>query len=138
MNRKESAKYFKMAADNGDVFAMYQYSKKVHIDDGVKKDLNEQFKYLKMAADKENLEEMFSYAVLLDKWIETNVNKQQAAKFYKNSADKGLDHAIMRYAEMALSGDGIPKDIDEGLRYLKMASEKVNISVLKLIKKLTK
>ena len=66
------------------------------------------------------------------------MNKKEAVKYYRIAAYKGLNEAIMAYAEMLIQGDGIKQNKDEAIRYLKIAAEKENMNTLNKINELIK
>lgn len=51
-------------------------------------------------------------------------NKEEAAHFYKLSAEKGNDVAMKNYAQMLEKRDGIPVNKKEAVHYYQMAIQK--------------
>lgn len=62
INKKESAKYFRMTADLGDTESTLKYAKIIDSGDGVKIDRKMSAKYFKMAADNGNVFAMYQYS----------------------------------------------------------------------------
>lgn len=54
VDKKEAAKYFKMAADKGYSGAMFFYAEMLERGDGIPSDMKESHKYYQMAADNGN------------------------------------------------------------------------------------
>lgn len=54
MNRKEAARFFKMAANKGDSNSMYNYGMMLRNGDGIAKNRKESDRYLNMAAIRGN------------------------------------------------------------------------------------
>ena len=51
------------------------------------------------------------------------VDKNEAARYFKMSAEKGCVEAMFNYGRMLDTGDGIPADKKEAERYIKMAAD---------------
>lgn len=62
MNKKESEKYFKKAADLGDADSMLKFAFLVDSGEGVEIDRKESAKYFKLAADNGNVFAMYQYS----------------------------------------------------------------------------
>ena len=56
MNKKEACRYFKMAADKGDITAMKNYGFMLEDGEGVAMNKEEASRYYKMAADKGDID----------------------------------------------------------------------------------
>ena len=82
---KNAEKYFKIAADNGDVIA-YQALGLIYYDQG-KTDLAK--KYLQMGIDKGEPIAMYGMGII----YENEGNTNMARKYYQMAVDNGLDEA---------------------------------------------
>ena len=60
----------------------------------------------------------------------TLVDKTEAARYFKMSADKGDIDAMYNYGWMLSKGDGIPVDKTEAARYFKMSADKGDIDAM--------
>lgn len=65
---------------------------------------------------------MYEYANMLFVGKGIEVNKEKAAFYYKEAAQKGHVNAMNKYAMMLLNGDGISENKPESLKYFKMAA----------------
>lgn len=63
------------------------------------------------------------YALLLKNGIGVQANVEEAAKYYKQAADKGNKDAMLNYAHLLEKGEGVPQDLDEARRYCEMAKK---------------
>ncbi len=131
INKKEAAKYYKMAADEGDIDSAYIYSIMLKNGDGIEENKKDEVKYCKIAADegKEKIAE-FNYAEMLYSGDGVEQNKVAAAKYYKKSADKNHTMAMFKYAKMLYNGDEIEQNKEEAIKYYKMAAEKEQIDAM--------
>ena len=62
---KNAIKFYKMAADNGNIEAMFDYAYKLDNDYGNTNNKQEVIKYYKMAVDKGSSDAMFMYASII-------------------------------------------------------------------------
>lgn len=53
-----------------------------------------------------------------------SIDKKEAAKYLKKSADAGYAIAMRNYCHMLKNGDGIPKNRKEAFKYSKMAADR--------------
>ena len=123
-DRQESARYVKIAADNGCTIAMTSYGKMLRLGDGVPADSNEAVKYYKMAIEKGNVYGMTCYAHMLKYGDGIPANPSEAAKYYKMAIEKGDTTAMNDYGHMLKNGIGVEKNYEEAIKYYKMAIEK--------------
>ena len=63
---------------------------------------------------------MFDYALKLYTGKDVDLNKKEAAKYYKMAADLGQSEAIHNYAMMLKKGEGIKVNKKEARKYMKM------------------
>ena len=69
---------------------------------------------------------MREYANMLSEGDGIEMNKKEAARYYKLAADKGDTESMNKYSEMLSKGNGIEKNLKEAARYLKLASNQYN------------
>lgn len=58
----------------------------------------------------------------------TPENPTKDAKYFKIAADKGDTEATMEYARLLCTGDGVPKDFEEGEKYLRREIDRGNLA----------
>lgn len=139
INKEESAKYYKITASKGDLDGMIKYGQMLYQGDGIDINKEEAIKYLKTAIDtilkikrkdkninnanNDDPYSMYIYACALYNGDGIEINKEEAAKFFKMSADKGNVKSMKKYAYMLKHGDGIPVDKKRAYFYFKNAAD---------------
>lgn len=128
LKKDESAatKYYKMAADSGDVSSMVKISLRAEEGIGMKKDPKMAVKYVKVASRYGDMHAMFKLGSFLFKGIYgLKKDQKKGADLIKNAADKGFPDAQILYAKILKKGaDGVPKNKEESLRYEKLGKKK--------------
>lgn len=76
-----------------------------------------------MAIGKENSIAMTNYAMILENGEGVPVNKKEAAKYYKISADKGCPTAMFNLATMFEEGECVPVNKEEAVKYYKLSDD---------------
>lgn len=76
-----------------------------------------------MAVNKFEKNSLVIYAKLLLKGIGIQQNKEEAAKYFKMAADRGVIEAMETYGYMNLYGDGIEQNEEEAMKYFGMQLE---------------
>ena len=119
--RKEALDIFKRAADSGNPEAEYQlgvlYEQNGEIDEAAA--------YFKKSAEAGNSNGQLKYAYALSDGNGVPLNKSMAAEFFKQSANQGNYYAMLNYGKMLVDGVVIAKNVDEGIRFLNIAAEKL-------------
>ena len=121
-----ATKYYRMAADSGDISSMVKFGKRAEEGIGMKKKPFVALQYIKTASREENMHAMFILGNYYFKGL-CGLNKDQktGAELIKKAADKGLLDAQCLYAKILKKGaDGVPKNKEESLRYEKMGKKK--------------
>lgn len=80
-DKKETAKYYIRAADNGNNYSMFNYGVMLHEGDGIEQDKKGAAHYYKMSADNGDSLGMHEYGKALLTGDGCNVNKKEAAKY---------------------------------------------------------
>lgn len=114
---EEAAKYYKILADQGSFhglisFCNILYEKKIEFD------IKTQIEYYAKIAEKG--ETHYGYHIGLIKYNGLGgekVDKVEAAKWFKNMADKNDISSIIKYCDMCQTGDGIPVNLKEAAKY---------------------
>ena len=81
---------------------------------------------------------MSNYGYMLETGDGVEVNKSEAVKYFKMSADKGYNWAMNNYANKLFYGEGIAVNKSEAIKYYKMAAEKGNKEAIEKLKTLQK
>jgi TPR repeat protein len=97
----------------------YEYARRLETGKGARKDLTQAFKYYHMAALNRNVNAMYSTAVCYQMGKGTTGNPALAARWFKESADRGCDIAMCKYAGCLRE----QKNFSEALEYIKKAAD---------------
>lgn len=104
-NEEMATKYYKIAADSGDVSSMIKFAKRADIGRGMKCDPNLAIRYMKLASDSGEMHGMYYYGFyLLNGKNGCKQNLKLAVDLIKKAADKGLPEARTLYANMLRTG----------------------------------
>lgn len=93
---------------------MYLYGKYLEKHEKIFHNLKESFHYIKLAV-KDVISIILSNKITLD-------NKAELAFYLKKGADNNNLKAMHRFGRMLIEGDGIPKDYEKGIEYIKNAA----------------
>jgi TPR repeat protein len=118
-----AAKYYKLAADQHDAQAQFNYAVCLTHGEGVHLDLINAAKYYKLAADQHIPQAQFNYAVCLTHGNGVNIDLVNAAKYYKLAADQNYAPAQFNYAVCLEHGDGVHLDLINAAKYYKLAAD---------------
>jgi hypothetical protein len=103
----EAARYYRLSADQGNVFSQLNYGRCLEFGKGVSIDLNEAAKYYKLSADQGHAQAQFYYGVLLDTGGDVLMNKSLATHYFKLSADQENAQAQSKYGVLLARDEGI-------------------------------
>lgn len=124
MNKKESSRYYKMAADLGDTISMLKYATMVDSGEGGKLDRKESAKYFKMAADNGDVSAMYQYSKKVHTADGVKKDIKEQFKYLKMDADRGNLEAMFSFAVMLENGLEIKMNKKEAAHYYKMSANK--------------
>lgn len=82
-NKEEASRYFKKAADKGNVESMLKYSHGLNNADGIDSNKDEAVTYIKIAVDKDDPEAFSIYGHLLQSGEVEMSDEKDAAFYYK-------------------------------------------------------
>lgn len=134
-NRREAARYFKKAADLGDVRSMRKYRSMLYDGDGIEKDRKTAAFYFKIDADQGDVASISQYATML--YLGDGVDKDlnEAVRYFKLAVDKGDRFAIRMFAYLYQTGNGVKLNLKEALNFYKLAAELGDeVSVKQIVK----
>ncbi|MDF3056649.1 MAG: uncharacterized protein K0R17_864 [Rariglobus sp.] len=121
----EQLKWFKLAAEQGHVFAQRNLGQVLMTGKDVPRDDAEAFKWMQRAAEQKDADACYYLGVLYREGRGTARNSAEAARWLKLSADGGRHSARMDLAALLLAGDGVDKNEAEAVALLvKTADEK--------------
>lgn len=122
VDKAEAARYYKMAADLGNVKSMNSYAAMLYNGHGVPQDMKEGIRYFQMGADKGNASAMYNLGCKILENV-ANGSKEAAARYIKIAAERVIVSAMEKYAKLLEDGIGVAVNRDSAERYLKMANE---------------
>ena len=129
-NIKQSAKYFKLAADLGNnPYAMYQYALMLLTGNGVQPDENLAIQYFKKAADFGFPDAMYQYALIMKSLPKANATKQtiaDATKYFKLALENGVTDQQYQQALTIQTGKNARLKQKEAAEAFKMAAQSSN------------
>lgn len=106
---------------------LYEYPEYSSEGLNLKQDITKAVYWYKKAAENNDIFSMYSLANLLgDENQEKVYNIQKANSWYKKAADLDYDSSQYQYGLNAFNGNGMEKNIDEGLKYLRLAGHNNN------------
>lgn len=120
---EKASYYFKIAADQGNPDAMYNYGRMLLRGKGVVSNKEEACYYFQMAAERGNVKAMNNYGMMLFNGEGVQSNKVKASHYFKKAADRGNVKAMHNYGMMLCKGKGIQENKREASRYIKMAAD---------------
>ena len=74
---------------------------------------------------------MYRYGLMLLNGTGIDVNKEEAAKYLKKSADENVIVAMHQYGLMLFDGNGIEVNKEEAAKYFKKAADLGNVDSFK-------
>ena len=119
VDKKESFKYYKMAADLDNPIACFNIALMLYSGDGIEINTEEGLKYLKKGADLGELNSIFKYAELLEFGIGCEKDCKESARYYKMLADLNVPIGADRYGIMLFHGKGVEQNKKEGIKYFR-------------------
>ncbi|MDQ5988578.1 MAG: hypothetical protein CSYNP_04339 [Syntrophus sp. SKADARSKE-3] len=122
-NYMEMLKWYRLAADAGDVRTQVKLGDLLREGKIVPKDITEAVKYYKMAADKRDISAMKSLATIYEKGEGVPKDLMVAIVWYKKIAEQDGEYGL-KVAKIYHAGKVIPKDITEAVKWYRMAAEK--------------
>lgn len=137
IDNEKAVRYFKMASNMGSLTGSELYGGMLIDGKGVSKNEKEGLRLVKFACDRGNSQGMVGYGYSLyygDCGIESD--KKKANYYFKMAADAGNHWGMNNYAADLQFGEGIEKNVNEAIRYYKMAIEEGNILASKTLGKI--
>ncbi|RGB29447.1 hypothetical protein C1646_766599 [Rhizophagus diaphanus] len=122
-NENFSSGQLGVAANNGNIIALYNLSR--FYEDGivVEKDYNKAFELYKKSAEGGYPDGITMLGYCYYKGIGTKIDKQKSFELYQNAANLGSNTAQYNLALMFEEGDGITKDIGKAIYWYEKSAE---------------
>ena len=122
-DKKEAARYYKIAADLGDSDAIRKYCSMLFDGDGITKDRKQAAYYYKIQADKGDVDAICQYASMLCNGDGVSQDYTEAARYLQLGIDKGDPCAMRQFAYLYQTGSGVNFNLSEAIKYLRMAAD---------------
>lgn len=131
VDKREAARYLKVAADNGDVDACCKLGKMLFKGDGIRSDLRGAVHYFNAAFDDDgdfvgNSDSMNFYGYMASNGLGMPADKKKAARMYKMASDQGNAYAMNNYGYMLSNGVELQVDKASAAKYYKLAADQGN------------
>jgi TPR repeat protein len=107
----EAVKWYRLAAEQGNVFAQYELGRMYHNGTGVPKDYAEAAKWWRLAAEQGNAGAQSNLGVFYANGVGVPKDSAEAVKWYRKAAEQGLAMAQTNLGAMYYDGEGVPKDL---------------------------
>jgi hypothetical protein len=117
-NRLEAAKWYRTAAEQGNVEAQFRLGRLVHQGgDGLKQDLQMAAKLYETAAELGNVDAQNWLGYVYQHGIGLEVNEKNAFEWYRRAADAGHAAAQNNLGLMYLTGKGTARSLEKAFEY---------------------
>jgi TPR repeat protein len=124
-SKTEAAKWYRMAADQGNMEAKFRLARLLQEGEGgVKKDLKTAAKFYREAAEAGNIEAQNWLGYSYEYGLGLEVDNAKAAEWYRKSADAGLGIGQNNLGLLYLNGKGVKRDYDEAFKLFDEAAKK--------------
>lgn len=128
INKKLAIQYCRLSSKSGNLNGCALYGRVLIDGDGVHKNEREGVRLIKYSCDHGNPRGIVAYGYCLFYGIsDLKVDKLRASQYFKMGADAGFHMGMNNYAFDLRDGIGTKSDINESIRYFKMAIEEGNI-----------
>ena len=105
-------------------YALYLLSKDTNQNNN--ENIDESLFFLKKASDKGDIDSIFEYGKTLIDYKKNEKELREGAKYLLIAAENDHSEYMRIYAEILLKGNGVEINIDESIKYYKMAIQKGN------------
>jgi len=119
----EALKWYKKAADQGNVDAQTRIGFMYSHGQGVKKDYVEAVKWFREASEQGNAPAQSHLGSMYALGLGVTKDYAEALKWFRMAADQGDAPAQVLLSGMYLDGEGVPKDTKEAIKWLRMAAD---------------
>ncbi len=125
-NPAEQVKWYRLAAEQGHVFAQRNLGQVLMNGTGVPRDDAEAFRWMQRAAEQKDTDACYYLGVLFRDGRGTAKNSAEAAKWLKQAAAAGKHNGRMDLAAMLLAGEGVAKNEAEAVALLQKTADEKN------------
>jgi TPR repeat protein len=127
-DRREAARLFRLAADQGHAEAQCNYAHCCDKGEGVPQNHGEAARYFCLAADQGLAHAQLGLGLCCVKGEGVPQDYGEAARLFRLAADQGFAEAQYNYASCNARGVGVPQNHDEAARYFRLAVAQGSVS----------
>lgn len=127
-NPKLSTRYFRKAAERGNVSAQYKLGEHYENGVGVPKDYREAYRWYRRAGEAGDRYAEFKVGWFLQKGMGVRQSSREAARWYQRAADGGNPWGYHMLGFMLADGEGVRRDPAKARRYLEISVRETNDS----------
>jgi TPR repeat protein len=120
---EEAAKWYRKAADQGNVGGQHDLAVLYINGTGVTQDYAEAVKLFSLAAAQGDVESQYSLGLRYLKGDHVAQNLNEAAKYFGMAAEQGNADAMLSYGRRFVSGEGVTKDIVQAYKWCVLADK---------------
>jgi hypothetical protein len=118
----EAVRWFRLAADQGDVYAQYNLGVKYVKGEGVPQDSAEAVRWFRLAADQGAARAQCHLGFMYENGKGVPADDDEAVKWYRLAAEQGSPTAQANVVGMYLRGDGLPPGDAEALEWCRLVT----------------
>ena len=122
----KAVKWFRVAADHGDVRAQYLLGVCYCVGEGVEEDIVEAVKWYHIAANQGFMIAQYELANCYNNGDGIEENKAEAVKWYHLAANQGSADAQYKLGNCYANGEGVEEDKAEATKWYRMAASQEN------------
>lgn len=129
IDKKLAIRYYRLSSKSGNLNGCASYGGRMIDGDGIKENEREGLRLVKYSCDRGNPRGYVGYGYCLFYGVsDLPVDKIKASYYFKKAADAGYHMGMYNYAIDLRDGNGgVQRNIDEAIRYFKMAIDEGNI-----------
>ena len=119
----EAARWYRMAAEQGDAGAQYNLGVRYANGEGVPEDDAEAARWYRMAAEQGDADAQYNLGVRYATGEGVPEDDAEAVRWYRMAAEQGDARAQLSLGIRYANGEGVPEDDAEAVRWYRMAAE---------------
>jgi len=123
---KEAARWYRLAADQGNSKAQNSFGIMFLNGLGVAQDDAEAVRWWRLAADQKDADAQYNLGYMVFSGLGVAENKEEAVRLFRLAAAQGHTDAQNRLGSMYLNGNGVAQDDAEAARLYRLAAEQGN------------
>jgi TPR repeat protein len=119
----EAARYFRIAADQGDATAQLCLGNCLREGEGVPRDHDQAARYCRLAADQGLADAQCTLGAAYSNGMGVPQDHSSAARYFRLAAEQGHPRAQCNYALCNRMGEGVPQNLEVASRFFRLAAD---------------